>query len=100
MQKIEGYVNTIVINLYARERTIKLLQTHYNDILSILNKLDSFVPKIYLSKEMRHNKEGDHNCSMLGDDAIVRRKMPTWSDELVHLSSFLFQNPHTEAFQN
>ena len=45
MQKIGGYVNTTLINLYAHERTMKLLQTHYNDILNILKKIDSFVHK-------------------------------------------------------
>ena len=45
MQKIGGYVNATVINLYACERTMKLLQTQYNDILSIVKKIDSFVHK-------------------------------------------------------
>ena len=45
MQKIGGYINATIINLYARERTMKLLQRHYNDVLSILKKLDSFVHK-------------------------------------------------------
>jgi len=45
MQKIGGYVNTTVINLYARERIMKLLQTQYNDILSIVKKIDLFVQK-------------------------------------------------------
>ena len=36
MQRIGGYVNAVVIDL---------LHMHYNDILSILNKLDSFVHK-------------------------------------------------------
>ena len=45
MQKIGGYVNATLINLYACERTMKLLQMHYNDILSILQKIDLFVHK-------------------------------------------------------
>ena len=45
MQKIGGYINATIINLYARERTMKLLQRNYNDVLSILKKLDSFVHK-------------------------------------------------------
>ena len=38
---------------------------------------------------MCHNKEeGDHNYSMFGEDAIVKRKMPIRSNKLVHLSGF------------
>ena len=45
MQKIGGYFNATVINHYARERIMKLLQLQYNDILNIVKQIDSFVQK-------------------------------------------------------
>ena len=90
MQRIGGYVNAIVIDL---------LQTYYNDILSILNKLDSFVHKHWPFRgDVPQQRIRVFHIS-LGVDAIGRRKMQTWSAKLVHLAGFLFQNPHTKAFQ-
>ena len=91
MQKIRGYVNAAIINL---------LQMHYNDILSILNKLDSFVHKHWPFRGDVPQQRIRVFHIMLGEDAIGRRKMLTWSAKLVHLAGFLFQNPHTKAFQN
>ena len=66
-----------------------------------LTNLIRLYTNIGLLGEMCHNKEeGDHSCYTLGEDAIGRRKMLTWSAKLVYLAGFLFQNPDTEAFQN
>ena len=66
MQKIGGYDNAVVINL---------LQMHYNDILRILNKLDSFVHKHWpIRGDVPQQRNRVFHIS-LGKDAIGRRKM-------------------------
>ena len=91
MQKIGGYVNAVVINL---------LQMHYDAILNILNKLDSFGHKHWPFRgDVPQQRIRVFHIS-LGEDAIGSRKMQIWSAKLVHLAGFLFQNPHSKAFQN
>ena len=81
MQKIGGYVNAAVINL---------LQMHYNNILIINSKLDSFVHKHWPFRgDVPQQRIRVFHIS-LGVDAIERRKMQTWLTKLVHITGFLF----------
>ena len=46
----------------------------------------------------QNKEEGNHSNSMLGEDAIMTRKMAEELANFVHLIGFLFQRPDSERF--